>query len=70
MMKLEPQFLHSYLSPSAKPGVSQVVLQVGQLVNGRLELRLPGRECSACIACLYYVTTDELEIELLLRSRR
>lgn len=48
-MKLEPQFLHSYRSPSAKPGVSQVVLQVAQVVKGRSELRLPGNECSVCI---------------------
>jgi hypothetical protein len=40
MIKLKPQFLHSYLSPSDKPGVSQVVLQAVQVVKGRIGLRL------------------------------
>lgn len=48
-MKLEPQFLHSYRSPSTRPGVSQVMLQVEHVVNGRLELRLTGIDFSLCI---------------------
>ena len=48
-IKVKPQLLHSYLSPFAKPGVSHVILQVGQVVKGRLELGLRGIECSLCI---------------------
>jgi hypothetical protein len=51
-IKLKPQFLHSYLSPSDKPGVSQVILQVGQVVKGRLGLRLRNTEFSVCIVAL------------------
>ena len=49
MMKVEPQFLHSYLSPSDKPGVNQVILQVGHVVKGRLALRFSDIEFSVCI---------------------
>jgi hypothetical protein len=52
MIKLELQFLHSYLSPSDKPGVSQVMLQPGHVVNGRLELRLSDIEFSVCIGSI------------------
>jgi hypothetical protein len=51
-MQLEPQFLHSYLSPFAKPGVSQVILQVGHVVNGRLGFTLRGIELSVRISAL------------------
>ena len=51
-IEVKPQFLHSYLSPSDKPGVSQVILQVGQVVKGRLELRLRNTEFSVCIVAL------------------
>jgi hypothetical protein len=49
MIKLKPQFLHSYLSPSDKPGVSQVSLQAVQVVKGRTGLRLKDNEFSVCI---------------------
>ena len=49
MIKLQPQFLHSYLSPSDKPGVSQVVLQAVQVVKGRIGLRLRDNAFSVCI---------------------
>lgn len=49
MMQLDPQFLHSYLSPSAKPGVSQVMLHVGQVVRGNLGFRICGNELSVRI---------------------
>lgn len=48
-IKLEPQFRHSYLSPSDRPGVNQVILQVKQVVNGRFEFRLSDIEFSDCI---------------------
>lgn len=51
-IKAKPQFLHSYLSPADKPGVSQVILQVGQVVNGRLVPRLSDMEFSVCIVRL------------------
>lgn len=52
MIKLKPQFLHSYLSPFDRPGVSQVILQVAHVVNGRLELRLSDIEFSVSIVGL------------------
>jgi len=52
MMQLDPQFLHSYLSPFAKPGVSQVMLHMGQVVKGRLRFRLRGIELSVRILAL------------------
>ncbi len=66
-MKLQPQFLHSYRSPSVKPGVSHVILQVGQVVRGRLELRLAGIECSVCIVSYARLETRDAETEQLLR---
>jgi hypothetical protein len=48
-MKLDPQFLHSYLSPADKPGVSQVMLHAGQVVKGRFGFGLDGIEFSVCI---------------------
>lgn len=47
--KVKPQFLQSYLSPSDKPGVSQVILQAGQVANGRSVVRLSVIEFSVCI---------------------
>jgi hypothetical protein len=52
MIKLKPQFLHSYSSPFDRPGVSQVILQVAHVVNGRLELRLSDIEFSVSIVGL------------------
>ena len=49
MMELDPQFLHSYLSPVDKPGVSQVSLHTGQVVKGRFGSGLDGIEFSLCI---------------------
>jgi hypothetical protein len=49
-IKLEPQLRHLYLSPSDRPGVSQVISHMGHVVKGRLELRLSEIEFSVCIA--------------------
>jgi len=49
MMQLDPQFLHSYLSPFPKPGVSQVILHVGQVVKGRLGFPFCSNELSVLI---------------------
>ena len=50
MMQLDPQFLHSYISPFTKPGVSQIILHVGHVVNGSLEFTLRGIELSGRIS--------------------
>ena len=41
--------MHSYLSPSDKPGVSQFILQFEQVVNGRFRLALSDVEFSVRI---------------------